>query len=89
MPEVEVTAITIKGLSPGALEALKHRAIDNARSPENEARALLEQLLNPGGRLQIGTALSSLSRQAGLRNEDVAMLDEARTANPAPPMWFG
>lgn len=82
-------SLTIRTLSDAALRALQARAFENRTTPQAEARLLLEAALCPGGRLCIGSALSSLSRSSGLSNEDVEALEAVRGANPAPPTWFG
>lgn len=81
--------LLIGQLSQGALNALRVQALDNKRSLEQEARALLEDILCPKGRLHVGSTLAALSQAHGLRNEDVEALEAVRDANPSPPMWFG
>ncbi|AUX69593.1 hypothetical protein CHX26_08885 [Porphyrobacter sp. HT-58-2] len=84
-----MNSITISQLSPAARRALAHRALSNGRKPNEEACAILEEILCPPGRLLVGSALSELSRQSGLSNADVDALEAARLADPAPPVWFG
>ena len=40
------------------------------------------------GRLQLGTALSEISRKIGLTNADVEALEHGRDARAAEPMHF-
>ncbi len=84
-----MTTITIDELAPEARRALALRALTNGRPPRDEALAILNEVLNPQGRLQIGSVLSALSEESGLTNADVDALEAARGANPTPPMWFG
>lgn len=84
-----MASISIRDLSPPAIRALQIRALENNRSLDREARAVLEELLCPQGRLHVGTALSGLSKESGLSNQDVEALEAVRSANPPPPMWFG
>lgn len=84
-----MTAITINDLPPAARRALALRAVTNGRRPQDEALAILDEVLNPAGRLQLGSALSGLSKESGLSNADVDALEAARAADPTPPMWFG
>lgn len=76
-------------LSPDALQLLRVKAKENKRSPEQEARRLLEDLFCPAGRLRVGSALAGLSKASGIQNNDIEALEEVRATNPSPPMWFG
>lgn len=84
-----MTSISINDLAPAARRALALRAVMNGRRLQDEALAILDETLNPQGRLQIGSAMSALSEESGLTNADVDVLEAARGANPTPPMWFG
>lgn len=84
-----MTSISINDLAPAARRALALRAVMNGRRLQDEALAILDETLNPQGRLQIGSAMSALSEESGLTNADVDALEAARGANPTPPMWFG
>ena len=84
-----MAAVTIRNLSPEAHRALKVRAAQHNRSTEAEMRAILEAAVRPQERLRIGTALASISRQAGLTSADVEALEHARTDRPAEPMRLG
>lgn len=84
-----VFPVIIRDLSASAVRALQIRALENSRSPDREACAILEELLCPQGRLHVGTALSGLSKESGLTNRDVEALEAAREANQQPHMWFG
>jgi antitoxin FitA len=81
-----MAAVTIRNLSEEAHRALKVRAAQHNRSTEAEMRAILEAAVRPEARLRVGTALSDLSRKAGLTNADIEALEQARDARPAEPM---
>jgi plasmid stability protein len=83
-----MVAVTIRNLSEEVHRALKLRAAQHNRSAEAEMRAILEAVLRPAGRLRPGTALLEISRNAGLTNEDVEALEQARDSRPADPMRF-
>lgn len=83
-----IPAVTIRNLSAEAHRALKARAAHHRRSTEAEIRAILEAAVRPTGRLRIGTAISALSRDAGLTNPDTEALEQARDKTPATPMPF-
>jgi antitoxin FitA len=81
-----MAAVTIRRLSDEAHRALKVRAAQHNRSAEAEMRAILEAAVRPQGRVQLGTALSQMSRKIGLTNADVEALELARDVHPAEPM---
>lgn len=81
-------AVTIRNLSDEAHRALKVRAAHHGRSAEAEMRAILEAAVRPAGRLRIGSALSALSREAGLTNAGFEALEQARDRTPAKPISF-
>lgn len=81
-------AVTIRNLSEEAHRALKVRAAHHGRSAEAEMRDILETAVRPANRLRIGSALSALSRKAGLTNADFEALEQARDQTPAVPMSF-
>ncbi|QOG06387.1 plasmid stabilization protein [Aureimonas sp. OT7] len=81
-------AVTIRNLSEEAHRALKVRAAHHGRSAEAEMRNILEAAVRPADRLRIGSALSALSRKAGLTNADFESVEQARDRTPAKPMSF-
>ena len=83
-----MAAVVIRNLSEEVHRALKVRAAANNRSAEAEMRAILEAAVRPEARLRLGTALSELSRKAGLTNADIEALGETRNHPPAEPMRF-
>ena len=83
-----MAAVTIRNLSEEAHRALKVRAAQHNRSTEAEMRAILENIVRPEGRLQLGTALSAMSFRIGLTNADLEALEPACETRPAEPMRF-
>lgn len=84
-----MTAVTIRNLPDETHRALKLRAAQHGRSTEAEMRAILHDAVRPADRIRLGSALAALGRGAGLTNEDVEALDQARDSRPAAPMRFG
>ncbi|MBX3139260.1 MAG: antitoxin [Trueperaceae bacterium] len=82
-------AVTIRNLSEEAHRALKVRAAQHGRSAEAEMRAILEAAVRPADRLRIGSAVSALSREAGLTNADFEALERGRDRTPAVPLRLG
>ncbi len=81
-------AVTIRNLPEETHRALKVRAAHHGRSAEAEMRDILEAAVRPAGRLQLGSALSALGRQAGVTNADIEALEEVRDTTPAAPLSF-
>lgn len=81
-------AVTIRNLSDETHRALKVRAARHGRSAEAEIHHILEAAVRPAERLRIGSALSALSRKAGLTSADFKALEQARDKAPAKPMSF-
>jgi plasmid stability protein len=81
-------AVTIRNLPEEVHRALKVRAVHHGRSTEAEMRYILEAAVRPANRVRIGSALSALSRDAGLTNTDVEALEQSRDRTPAVPMGF-
>lgn len=81
-------AVTIRNISEEIHRALKLRAAQHGRSTEAEMRNILESAVRPAERLRLGSALSALSRKAGLTNADFEALERASDKTPATPMSF-
>lgn len=84
-----MTSITIRNVPDEVHRALKVRAATHGRSTEAEIRDILEQSVKPGGRVQLGSLLVSIAREAGgLTDEEAAAFDNLRDKTPAKPMSF-
>jgi plasmid stability protein len=81
-------AVTIRNLPEATHRALKLRAAGHGRSTEAEIRDILEAAVRPESRVRLGSALSKLSRDAGLTNADFEALDQTFDRDPAQPMTF-
>ncbi|CAN7441388.1 FitA-like ribbon-helix-helix domain-containing protein [Devosia sp. LjRoot3] len=81
-------AVTIRNLSDETHRALKVRAAGHGRSTEAEMRDILEAAVRPADRVRIGSALSALSRSAGLTNADFEVLEQGGDKMPAEPLSF-
>lgn len=60
-----MAVVTVRNLSDETHRALKIRAAQNGRSTEAEIRAILEDAVNPGEQLKIGSELAAFGRQFG------------------------
>ncbi|ALV60067.1 FitA-like ribbon-helix-helix domain-containing protein [Burkholderia cenocepacia] len=75
--------ITVRNLPDEARRALRIRAARHGRSTEAEVRDILEQAVLPGGRLELGTLLAEIGREAG--DVDIGV---PRDETPTGPMSF-
>ena len=80
--------MTVRNIPETVHNALKARAKLHNRSTEAEVRAILEEAINPAGRVPLGDALAELSRSIGLSNEDFAVFEQVRETRAAEPMRF-
>ncbi len=83
-----MATVTIRNLPDEVHRALRVRAAMHGRSTEAEIRDILQSTVRPPERLRLGTALSELSRRAGLTNEDFAVFEQVRDRTPAEPLRF-
>lgn len=60
-----MAAITIRGLSDETHRALKARAKQHRRSTEAEVRALLDEAVAPPDKVQLGSLMAGIGRDAG------------------------
>lgn len=83
-----MATVTVRNLPDEVHRALRVRAALHARSTEAEIRDILETTVRPRERLRLGSALAELGRRAGLTDEDIAVLEQARDKTPAEPAGF-
>ncbi|MGV1821838.1 plasmid stabilization protein [Agrobacterium tumefaciens] len=81
-------AVTIRNLSEETHRALRVRAAHHGRSTEAEIRAIIEAAVRPPERIQLGSLLAAIGRDAELSNSDVEALQKSRDKTPSKPMTF-
>jgi plasmid stability protein len=80
--------LTVRNLPDEVHRALRVRAARNGRSTEAEVREILASAVIPATRLRMGEAISAISREFGLTNEDLEIFAQVRNKTPAEPMEF-
>lgn len=80
--------LTVRNVPDEVHRALHAQAAQNGRTTEAEVREILASAVKPVDRLRMGDALAAIGRQAGLSNEDVTAMDQARDTTPADPLRF-
>lgn len=83
-----MAAVTIRNLPEETHRALKVRAARNGRSTEAELRDILDRVVNPSGRVKLGTELAALGRKIGLTADEAAVFDNLRDKTPVEPVSF-
>jgi antitoxin FitA len=82
-------SITIRNVPDEIHRAIRVRATLHGRSTEAEIRSILEQAARPGGRLMLGSLLTSIAREAGgLTDAEAEHLIQLRHKTPAEPLSF-
>ncbi len=80
--------MTVRNIPDEVHRALRMRAARHGRSTEAEVRAILQESVKPAGRVKLGSLLAEIGRDAGLSEEEFAILDEVREKIPAQPVPF-
>jgi plasmid stability protein len=81
--------ITVRNLSDEVHRALRVRAAQHGRSTEAEVRDILETTVRPPERIQLGSLIASIVREAGgLTDEEAETINNLRDKTPAQPMSF-
>ena len=78
-----MSAITVRNVPDEVHRALRVRAATHGRSTEAEIREILENAVNPEGRIKLGSLLAQIGREAGGFD-----LEIERDKTPAEPMSF-
>ena len=83
-----MASITVRNVPDEVHRAPRVLAAQHGRSAEAEIRDILERAVKPAKRVRLGDALAALGREAGLTEQDIAAIDQARDKSPAKPMTF-
>ncbi|MGI6855414.1 FitA-like ribbon-helix-helix domain-containing protein [Mesorhizobium sp. 1B3] len=78
-----MASITVRNVPDEVHRALRVRAAMHGRSAEAEIRAILESAIRPEGRIELGSLLTEIAREAG-----GVELDIQRDKTPSEPMSF-
>ncbi len=81
-----MATVTVRNLSEDTHRALRVRAALHGRSTEAEIRDILDKAARPVPAVRIGDALAQLGRRAGLTDEELSVIQNARQKSPAIPI---
>ena len=80
--------LTVRNISDEVHRALRVRAAQRGHSMEAEVREILESVVNPRGRVKLGSLLADMGRRAKLSDEEFSVFDRVRSKAPARPVSF-
>jgi len=84
-----MSSITVRNLPEEVHRAIRVRAAMHGRSTEAEIRDILEKAARPEGRLELGSLLVSIAREAGgMTDAEAEHFDQTRDKTPAEPISF-
>ncbi len=78
--------IFVRNLPEEVHRALRVRAAQHGRSTEAEVRAILEDAVNPEGRIALGSLLASIARDGGIDDDALPLFQ--RDSEPAKLVKF-
>jgi len=75
-------SITIRNVPDEVHRALRVLAARHGRSAEAEIREILANAVKPQGRVNLGTLLANIGRQASLTDAELTTLEQVRDKTP-------
>lgn len=81
-------SVTVRNVPDEVHRALRVRAAQHGRSAEAEIREILENAVQPEGRVKLGSLLAGIGRKINLSDDEFAILEQSRDKSPAKPLEF-
>jgi len=81
-------SVTVRNVPDEVHRALRVRAAQHGRSAEAEIREILENAVQPEGRVKLGSLLASIGRKINLSDDEFSILEQSRDKSPAKPLEF-
>ena len=81
-------SITVRNVPDEVHRALRVRAAQHGRSAEAEIREILENAVQPEGRVKLGSLLASIGRKINLSDDAISIFEQSRDKSPAKPVDF-
>lgn len=81
-------SVTVRNVPDEVHRALRVRAAQHGRSAEAEIRSILENAVQPEGRVKLGSLLASIGRKINLSDDEFSVFKRSRDKTPAKPMDF-
>jgi len=80
--------LTVRNLPEEVHRALRTRASRHGHSMEEEVRQILESAVSPKGRVELGSLLADIGREAKLTEEQWQSFNQLRDKTPARSASF-
>lgn len=81
-------SVTVRNVPDEVHRALRVRAAQHGRSAEAEIRKILENAVQPEGRVKLGSLLASIGRKINLSDDEFSIFEQSRDKTPAKPVDF-
>ncbi len=81
-------SVTVRHVPDEVHRALRVRAAQHGRSAEAEIREILENAVQPEGRVRLGSLLASIGRKINLSEDEFSIFEQSRDKSPAKPVDF-
>jgi len=81
-------SVTVRNVPDEVHRALRVRAAQHGRSAEAEIREILEDAVQPEGRVKLGSLLAGIGRKINLTDDEFSLFEQSRDKTPAKPMDF-
>ncbi len=82
-------SVTVRNVPDEVHRALRVRAAQHGRSAEAEIRQILENAVQPEGRVKLGSLLAGIGRKINLSDDEFSVFEQSRDKSPAKPVDFG
>jgi len=81
-------SVTIRNVPDEVHRAVRVRAALHGRSAEAEMREILENAVQPEGRVKLGSLLAGIGRKINLTDDEFSNFDQSRDKTPAKSVDF-
>ncbi len=81
-------SITVRNVPDEIHRALRVRAAKHGRSAEAEIREILENAVQPEGRVKLGSLLARIGRKINLTDGEFSIFEQSRDKTSAKPVDF-
>jgi len=81
-------SVTVRNVPDEVHRALRVKAAQHGRSAEAEIREILEDAVQPEGRVKLGSLLASIGRKINLTDDEFSIFEQSRDKIPTKPVDF-
>ena len=83
-----MSSVTVRNVPDEVHRALRVKAAQHGRSAEAEIREILEDAVQPEGRVKLDSLLARIGRKINLTDDEFSILEQSRDKTPAEPVDF-